>query len=697
MDHLTSNTPVQEVLTPPVEAEVERFSLELCGRITNVAAGADDILLSLMAGGTVLGSLRPDAAKSKDTDTIRFSVSDFGLSTFAEMTGLNGVEVLVDAAGEVVARADIDARSTGSCPLGMRHGLGQILHLVDIWLEGTRNLNLRFEGTSKGGKSVDIYQCVGSTLIAVAYGRPVSGLTAIATVPLINPFEPVLLIFKGEDRSIDAVDFVPFPSLSRGGLHAAERLITSFGADDVSDTAALSAELVAAWRERRANASRCVATIDMDPAIETGIEPVLDRELIKWITGTLGIRLSSGPSTPSFIKEFVSDQPDSAAIAGHTLHLPADCVPTLGSLLRPLPDDAAPQRITGSYGISEWNRRGRVWSVWEPPLTLDLDALQFAEAPRVAPMLTVHNSGPGRPVPLQWPLALAFRDPRTRIGHASPFEVAADFEGSLLRGGPVAGPARLAVLVLAGTASEDPVPLLESLARQSDVEIEELVVCTHSQGNESELAAALARMFPDRHSILGVPQTAGRIEQIAAARERVASNNIVVADGATVVPDPRALATLARLLEAPEVGSAGCLLRQATDKMTPVGAGYSLSEIALRAVPQLAFAAIDPTVWRGPSTHPVIANSIALALFRREILATVPTAGSTSMRPESDDLLLGMHVIAGGRLNLCTTVVSAFTAAAVRPSQASISVPYRLDPAELARMVESATIVQRVA
>lgn len=703
MDQLTSNSAVEGPDAPTVELEIELSALRLCGRLKGVPRELEeDVLLSLVAGPTVLGTLRSERqrtemSEAKNTAARRFAIPDFGLSAFAEMTGLESLKLLSDIAGRGMVGVDLDISSYASNPLGIRHGLGQALRLVDIWLEGSRNLNLRFEGNSHGGKTVDVYQCVAGKLIGVASERPVSGLTAIARIPLINPFEPALLIFKGEDRAIDAIDFVPFPSLARGGLHAAERLIASYGADDVNDTAAVSMELVAALMERRADLSRCVTTIDIDGAVETGLEPALNRDLLSWITRTLGIGLRTNSSAPAFIAEFLSEYPEASGGLGHILNLPADCAPTLGSLLRPLPADAAAGRVAGGYGIADSSGHGHVWSVWEPTLAIDLESLQLPQAPRIAPSLTISNPGSGRPVSLQWPLAIAFRDPPTRIGHTGPLEVAADFEGSLLRAKPAAAPVKLAVLVLAGSASGDVVRLLDSLLRQTGVEIEQLMVCTPLRAEEGPILDALARMVPDRHSIAQVAPTAGRIEQVAAMRGRLMADKVLIADCATVIPDVRTLSTLALMLDAPGVGSAGCLLRQATDKMTPISAGYSLSEIALRAAPQLSFAPIDPSIWRGPSTHTVIANSMALTLVRQEVLATLPAAGSTSIRPEGDDLQLGMHVIEAGHVNLCTTIVSAFSSMPIRPSQAPISIPYRTDAAQLSRMAESATIVQRVA
>jgi hypothetical protein len=298
---------------------------------------------------------------------------------------------------------------------------------------------------------------------------------------------------------------------------------------------------------------------------------------------------------------------------------------------------------------------------------------------------------------LQWPLALAFREQPTRIGRAGPFEIASDRSGPLLRDQTVNSSQRLSVLVLGARASADETPLLQSLMQQAGVEIDEVLVCRATGEDDDDLIRELRRSFPERHKILTVAPTAGRLEQVAAARDLPIAEKVLVVDATTVLPDARTLATLAPMLDFPEVACAGCLLRAATEAMGPISAGYSLTQIDLRGAPAVSFSPIDPAVWRAPSTYPVVANSLSLLVTRRELLRTASAAGSTATRPESDDLLLGMHFIAQGRVNLCTTVVSAFTSARMRPSQATISVPYRVGPDELARIAETTTIVQRVA
>ena len=106
---------------------------------------------------------------------------------------------------------------------------------------------------------------------------------------------------------------------------------------------------------------------------------------------------------------------------------------------------------------------------------------------------------------------------------------------------------------------------------------------------------------------------------------------------------------------------------------------------------------IDASVWRGPTTYPVVANSLCAVMTRTRLLRDMVAHGSSVARPEVDDLLLGLQLIEAGGINICTTVVSAFSGAQARPSQMALTIPYRISPERIARIAESSTLVQRIA
>lgn len=712
MNELSSSF-VDERARPPIDLRLDAVPMRLSGLAGSAdERPSDDLILSLMFGSVFLGTIRrnwtrpdTDGAAGEQARETDFDVPDYGLSGFAAITGLRGLAITVETADGDKASFALRKEQPLACgPLGIRHESSLDYRLTDLWLESSRNLTLRFEADAKIAKTVDAYQCANSALVNVAADRPLSRTASLVSITLINPFAPVLFVLKGEDGSIDAIDFLPFPSLVRGGLHGGERLIAGGGAEDVADTATLSAELVGAWLQRLQQPERCVTSIRLDPRLETGLEPILNPDLLSWITAGLGIDVGIDDGSleaPAFIAEALARYPSSKPTIGHTLHLPADCIPTIAGLLRPLPINVASEVASGGMGIVDWNRHGRTWSVWQPPFTSRFEDLQFAGATQFVPAIAVHSdisTGPEpRRVRLGWPLALAFRDQPMRMVRNSPFEIAPDYIGPLLRKDRPLEPCSVAVLVLYGPGSHDPLPLLESIARQDRIRIAEIAICRPDKEGSAPPDGLLSQQFEGLAKIIKVPVTAGRLEQIVAARDSLSEQTVFVADAATVLPDKRTLSTLSQILEEPDVASVGCLVRSADEKMKALCAGYSFAEIDLRGTPGVSFGGIDPAVWRGPSTYPVVANPLSAVLTRGEVLAELKADGSSAIRSESDDLLFGMQLIERGGINLCTTIVSVFAASGPeRLWPATVAIPYRLSPDELARIVERSTVVQRV-
>ena len=665
--------------------------------------------LGLSIGPTHLGSVRRDQPRP-DVDahlgfpvtTPGFGIADYGLAAFVRVCGLEDLAVTVEADGLHRRFAyPIEERPIPYfAPLGTRHGVGKVVRLVDLWLEGSRNLNLRFAGSPKVPKSLDAYQrSPDGALVLLAGGREIRSVAALVTVTLLNPFEPLLLVFTGEDGAIDAIDVLPFPSLVRGGLHSPERLIGGSGADDLTATAYVAAELLASWLIRLENPENAVGNIELDPALSTGLEPALNEDLLAWLS-RIGVSVRGADRA----SESLSAQLDTKAAprrAGHTLRLPADCIPTFASILNVLPANARAQTLTGGMAVSESSRLGRVWSVWQPPFGESLEGLQLAGTPHASPKLTVGkptgSRGQEEEVALNWPLAIAIRQPPTRVVTDSPFQIAPEIDAPLLRAGADAKIPTVSALILFDHGGHVPLPLLESLARQEAQPIENVVVCRpHGEAN-TQLTQALERLFKDRYAIVALAASAGRLEQIVGARDSALGEMVLILDSETVLPDPRHLQCLLPMLAIPDVASVGCLIRPADDKKGAVAAGYSLSQFNLHNVPAAVFDTIDPAVWRGPTTYPVVANSLRALLIRASALATLSPHGSSSLRPEADDLLTGLQLIERGGVNLCSTIVSAFSPSVARSTGLSLSSPYRISPEGIARIVQASTLVQRIA
>lgn len=686
-------------------------------RITGWAASerfetvADAVTLTLTVGAIALGTVPRAIVRSDVNDYLGYTASpsgfgldDFGLTAFARMCGLSDIGISLTAYGFQNARYPLPLpavdTAAGAMPLGMGSKKPTAFRMSDLWFENRRDLAFRFENVPDE-RRLDAYQCApGIGLVRVATELPIDGLLSVVTVRLLNPFLPVLIVLRDVNGGIEAIDFLPFPSLVRGGQHAAERILHGRGGAELTAVAALSEDLlVILMAEDQPGTS--VSTIELDNEVHTGFEPMLDDDLLAWITGFLGIAVVP-PKAPrhaelGFIRERLARH-DAAARPGHTLLVPADAIPTIAALVHRLPPGTCAQTVAGGFGVVEWNRHGRIWSVWTPPVGDWLEAVQWREAKRTAPILRVSGpdaDGIGKPAAPDWPLALVMREKPVKNVAEGIFEIASEIALPLLRGPALSNAAPVTIVILFDRDDTSPVPLIESLARQQGLVETDLVICRPEGSANATLQAALTAHFPDR-VIVTLPPQSGKIEQLVAVRERLTHDTVLVVSSDTVLPDQRTLATLLPMLAQPGVSTAGCLLRPAAKPNAAACAGYVTVGLDLRVLPGLMFDTVDPAVFRQPTTYPVVATPLGAIVMRRDVLNGLDAYGSDSLRPEVDDLLLGLHVIEGGGINLCTTIVSAFSERLPRSRQLTLVAPYRLSPRILAGIAGSAVLVQKV-
>jgi hypothetical protein len=696
-----------------VNLRFDRARLKLSGWAArrDPAEASEAVHLQLEAGQVMLGRLlrdkpRPDVEKHVGYSGVPFGflAVDNGLRALARLTGLDDLAVVVADGKGQTGRYSLpmdEGSAVAVAPLGSRQGVNKTLRLADGWMESGHGLSLRFDGSNDASSSVTAYQVVSGKLIKLNSGQAIQGLTTIVTLLLANPLAPVLLLFENANNGIELIDVIPFPSLLRGGLHAAERLILGASGDDLSEVASLSSDLMQAWLQRLDHPDRSVRHIDLDPAVHTGLEPGLNVALLSWLGECFQIAVRPLNGQPdAFIGEKLS-APRTAETLGHRLQLPADSIPTISAIVRTLPTGAQSQAVAGGMGLVAPGRNGPVWSVWHPAFVADFAG--HAEGVRSrAPILRVEGEGAAKTdkggtkeLSFAWPLCLAFAEPPTRVQHTGPFERSSDdpTEADQVASDQVRA---VSVLVLAD-AERSLLPLLESLVRQESVDVTQIVICRPEGEDDRSLEKALQRLFPDRHSVQPVAAQAGRLEQIVAARELLQSDLVLVVSGSTILPDKRVVAKLLSSADLPRVASVGCIVRAASEKMTPLSAGYSLDQLNLRTGPSLRFAPIDPRIWSGPVVVPVVANTLAALIVKRAALSNVSASGSNWLRSEVDDLLLGLQLQDAGEINLCTTAASVYsTAAGPRPAQLAVSLPYRISPEQVARIAESSTLVQRV-
>ncbi|AMK18932.1 hypothetical protein [Sphingobium sp. MI1205] len=700
----------------PVELSIDPGNNRLRGwAAPSLAERADDPLsISLMLGPVCLGAIRRDVPRPDVEQhlgflgpAVGFDFDDFGLRLFACLSRID--DICLSTAGPTVEAAthslppfEIGAMKTLT-PLGLlKKSIGGI-RLVDVWFESHRNLSFRFDGAGHTDGTIDFYQLAYSptrSLIKVGSDLPLAG-SKIVTARLLNPFCPVLMVIKDSSGGIRAIDTLPFPSLVRNGWHAAERMLAGYGGDELGDAAELSRSYLAALAGRLIDPQNHVGKIMIDAAAYTGLERAIHEDLTNWLRCFLHAKVIREGEKSEYIldeseaRSCVDDDPQDS----HILYLPADAIPTIAVMVNALPQGLEDQKVFGSMGVVEWQRHGRIWSVSFPALDGSLEALQPYGFQQPFPRLQLCSCEPvvsGSKLIPSWPLAVILREKPPRISNESAMEMAADIP-RLFETDYFTDTEELSVLILFDPVEVSPVPLLESLIRQGMGTLD-ITICHPADADESTLRDALNNLLPGQpHQIVPVPSNSSHVDQIIAARDHIAYDEVFIANASTILPDHRTLNALLTLLRHAGVATAGCLVREISAARSPISAGYSLVGLDLRATPALSFDRIDPIALRQPATFPVLANSLVALMTRRATLALLDRHDGSSLRPELDDLSLGLEAIEAGGINLCTTAVAVYAdIAQPRHRQAAITLPYRLSLQTLSRIADMTTIIQKI-
>lgn len=396
--------------------------------------------------------------------------------------------------------------------------------LADIWLADSGHLRMRTRG---GVSAVTVAQIDGRL---VRHEAACATREAIVTAPLARPLAPVLLALDTESGPLLAV--IPFPSLLRGGLHAAEGLAAAGGPERLADYGFEIAQALCRRTEPR--------TLRLAADGGLGTEP-LQRPAVRDFLATHA-RIATEPA------------PDTDALT-----IPPDCIPTLAALAG---EGSGWIQVDPRPGGSAWLVRGG-----------QAPALQALFGPPRLPPFA--NGGIGRP------LAIRFRNtgdeglerllfplsPETPLGPPEPF-------------GIVIGPGQ----------PNDSKRLLESLPPAATV----------------------------------VDAASGPVDLAALA---AAGRPVLFADRLMIIHDLRAVAALQRMLAAPGIGTAGCMI------VREIRPGDLVARERIRSVGLLPTHAAADQPWRpaiGPvcaadvtdrATYLVAANHPAFVMVRPEALA----------------------------------------------------------------------------
>lgn len=560
---------------------------EVCDGVAHGwACGAHPATLALRLEGVVICEWprtvpRPDADAAVGEHTI--------VKGFAVPVGpLAGLLALTPGGRRPAAALTFGDRRVAIAPAAP----GRVLECLgrsvdDLWLCDSRHLRLRTAGGIDEARLVQV-RAEAAPFVAMA---PVPVRPAVVTLPLVDPMAPLLLLLRtGESLHID---LLPFPSLLRGGVHAAETLAT---AGDTDGLARRSAALAAAFAARTRR--RPVVL----PHAPSG--PLLD------------------PAVRGFLSDHAALHRPGTDVPADALPLGPDEIPTVAALCGPagglIAVDPAPGGQSWLVDVVTDARLHAAVSPGEPAPRESGDAARQDESEGAQPPSGGSPWGPGRTAGGgRAPAVLRLAASEDRgfdallfpLAPDEPFAPAAPFHTALLPGG--------------GAVDDD-------------------------------LAAILPRPVVD------LSQGPTTLAALA-----VDDRPVLFLDRAVTVHDPRALVALTRLVEVPDVASAGCMVLS-----EPAAADRSVRDRVRSAGLFPTHAAVDAP-WR-PAVGPVPAAAALLERSVYVVAANDPAcvmvaahalrAHGGDLSPAAPDALahVAARAAAAGLRHVCTTWFSVF-------------------------------------
>ncbi|GJD50626.1 hypothetical protein OPKNFCMD_3369 [Methylobacterium crusticola] len=684
-------------------------------------AGAPDSIL-LRAGAVVLGQVRRTVARA-DVDAA-YGAPGVVKGFLAPVGALLLLARLVrDAPAPVLAFADREAPllalpgalsdAARARALRLCDEEAAPLRVTDLWYATTHLLKLRLEGAIEAPLSLRCYQPrpagaepAGLDLVGDLVLSP-AGLT-VAEVPLRDPYAPLLIVVLDAEDALLQVDLLPFPSLCRGGAHAAELAARSRSRHPIADLQLLSDALLwehAGWHEAE---PRAVGRIAVDLRGATGHETILRPAFRAWLSAVFDLSLEvpapegAAPAEAALHADvaarLAAGRPGGASGA-LVLTLPARAIPTIAAL--------ASRRLGAA--IAGGARLG-------PFLTVD------PESGRPGAFVSLPALDPAA-LPAAWACPVLLSRPGAAEAPAGPAAVAEAL--AILPGAPGA-PAddrRLyptapdAPLPLPGLAALEgqgisvvvPVHnglarldrLLLSLAAQScagDVEV--ILVDSRSHPHLPPQIRALAESrFPDRARLARYDRPHNQSAEYNLGASLAEGRYLLFAEPSLVLHDRRTLAALRGLAALDRVASAACLLLA-----TPAGpsgelafrsGGYFPSRIDFLGAPFLSLAEADCEAALPLATYPVVANSAALCMVAAETFRHLGGFDARACPNHGHDVAYGLRAGAAGYRSLCTTLVTAVQEERRgRPREVEVPRVALGDAAALLGLLAAATVVR---
>ncbi|MBN8291130.1 hypothetical protein JI664_04045 [Rhodobacter sp. NTK016B] len=572
------------------------------------------------------------------------SATPAALNTYAKLFGLP-------------APAKSSARASGNLT-GFEPFQTGALRIESLWYETTGTLRLRIAGGEDSAAwvlsafqavpdSPDVLHPAGESLVLPAEGP------ALWDIALVHPMMPVLVQATGPDGMVQATALLAFPSLLPGGLHGAEGKALQRTSNPMDSLWSLTEMLVREKLGKTGANAPSLAGIRVSLRGATGAEPIFAAPTLDWLDTLFGLSV-----TPIDDAEDALTQGEAAlrdllgeraparpqGDAGLILTLPGDGLPTLSALVSRRLDNDLPENSAAPYLVAEdANLRPR-WMV-SPAVGPTSDPSQ----PSIGTPGLAASATEAAALPV--PVAVLFRPrnpphPTRLLLPVAPDALAQDTK-----------PSKIGPLLVVLTA-HDPARM-EELLRSVQTMAQADFVVRLAGVDKAALRASLNRILGN-----GGWRETGLETDLRSLAGEGDTELLLTLDDRVVLYDPQTLVSLKALIDrTPDTASASCLLlaERVVKKaavLSPAVGGLFPARVSFATSPSLGFHEPDTFQPLPSADYAVVANALPLSLWRRDVLAALPTPDGP-VPDHAADIHLGLDALDAGYRHLCSSKIRA--------------------------------------
>jgi len=597
------------------------------------------------------------------------------------------------------------------------------LRLADAWFADEATLRLSLTGPDAGTETdgagmshtLHVFQSLPddpARIHRIGAARLTGPGPVVCDAAVFNPMMPVLLAVVGETGLTLGTAVLPFPSLLRGGLHAAERAAYQITRTPMAEVWRLSRALLDALLAQPGDGGRSITALSVDLTGATGAERLASAPVRHWLAAIFGLRVRPAPGTDTgsaaaltwgLTRADVTAAGDTAAPDGLTLQLPADCLPTLSALTtRRLRLPAGQSRAAGPFLVADAVSGRPRWSVSLPMSRSPAD--QGADLPILVSTVGTETKPEAEDGAERAPHWLAPLHLAVRLTADAPANDAVTLMPRAPDVPHSAGTGAAMSVVLRATDPDRTQSCLDALAGQADMRLAELLIChddTLAPGAVDTLRKLGRTVCPDGCSLLAQPS--GLAFDPRRIADLMSGADLCLIRDDVILYDLRTLAVLHGILAAdPAVATVSCALLHeetvnGTARLQLATAGMFPSHVSLISAPRLGVTEPDCLDALPRATYPVLANAFGLCVLRRAAVEGMETPPGGRPGDALADLHFGLALAAAGWRNLCTTRIRAGTAR--RPQRRDEIDPFGLAavlPARWDRLLSDITVLQEL-